>query len=185
MTERGVPPEAVVDKTLPTGRSDGRRAALIQQAASLFDAWGYHNTSVNNIARAAGIKKPTLYHYFSSKHEILFWIHEEFIDLLIARHEARLRTTMSPRQSLLEVMGDILELMDTHRGHVRVFFEHYRELPEEQQAAIKIKRDKYTAMVEAIIRTGVEQGEFSPDPPPRGAGSVRSRIENDLLSRAF
>jgi phenylacetate-CoA ligase len=40
------------------------------------------------------------------------------------------------------------------------------------------------------LRTIVGRGEpaamaLSLDPPPRGAGSVRSRIENDLLSRAF
>src|SRR5713226_5835632 len=113
--------------TQPPGRSyaDERRRSVISGAAALFDNAGYYNTSVEDIAGAVGLRKPTLYHYFKSKDEILFWLHEEFIDLLIGRQKARLATRMSPEQRLLEAMGDILELMDTHRGHVRVFFEHH------------------------------------------------------------
>jgi hypothetical protein len=57
-------------------------------------------------------------------------------------------------------MADILDLMRTHRGYVRVFFEHYRELPDEQKAAIKGKRDAYEAAVRQIIEDGVAAGEL-------------------------
>jgi hypothetical protein len=57
-------------------------------------------------------------------------------------------------------MGDFLDLMATHRGHVRVFFEHYRELADEQKAAIKRKRDGYEGSVRAIFEAGVASGEF-------------------------
>jgi AcrR family transcriptional regulator len=108
---------------------DERRQEIVRTAADLFDRAGYSSTTMEDIAHAVGIAKPTLYHYFKSKDEILFWIHEEFIDLLINRHEQRLQALLDPNQLLLEVMADILELMETHRGHVRVFFEHHRELP--------------------------------------------------------
>lgn len=131
-------------------------------AANLFDQAGYHNTTVEDIARAVGLRKATLYHYFNSKDEILLWIHEEFIDLLISRHEARRAVAMPAKQRLLEIMADILELMETHRGHVRVFFEHHRELPAAQQESIKLKRDAYEAYVEGEIARGIEDGELRP-----------------------
>jgi hypothetical protein len=43
-------------------------------------------------------------------------------------------------------MADILELMETRRGHVRLVFEHHRELPEEQHAEIAAKRRQYQQM---------------------------------------
>ena len=73
----------------PRVNADARRREVISQAAELFDRTGYHATSVAAVAEASGIRKPTLYHYFSGKDEILFWIHEEFIDLLIEKHRAR------------------------------------------------------------------------------------------------
>lgn len=148
--------------TARRGRPPGteRRRELLHRAAALFDQAGYHSTTLDDIAEASGIHKPTVYHYFTGKDDLLFWIHDEFIELLLGRHEARLRTPMPVHQMLLETMGDILELMETHRGHVRVFFEHHRELPDERRASIDAKRDRYQALVEDLIRQGVESGEF-------------------------
>ncbi|MDO8212604.1 TetR/AcrR family transcriptional regulator [Conexibacter sp. CPCC 206217] len=139
-----------------------RRDDVIRQSATLFDERGYHSTSMEDIASAVGVRKPTLYHYVQSKDEILYWIHEEFIDLLISRQERRMSTAMSPEQLVLEVMGDILELMETHRGHVRVFFEHHRELPTDEHAAIAAKRERYESAVAAVIQRGVDEGAFRP-----------------------
>ena len=143
-----------------TSNSVEKRRLLVARAAELFDEVGYHNASVEDVAEACGIRKPTLYHYFKSKDEILYSIHDEFIDLVIARQQARESLELSPAQELLEIMGDVLDLMATHRGYVRVFFEHYRELGEEQAAAIKAKRDTYEAAIRQVFARGVESGEF-------------------------
>ncbi len=136
-----------------------RRQQIITLAASLFDQ-GYSSTTMDDIAREVGVAKPTLYHYFPSKDDILQAIHEEFIDLLISRHEARDGTGLRPEQLLLEAMADILELMETHHGHVRVFFEHHRELPAEARGPIRVKRDRYEQIVEGLIGEGIEIGVF-------------------------
>ncbi len=115
---------------------------------------------MDDIALAVGVAKPTLYHYLYSKDRILSAIHEEFIDLLISRHDERATAGLMPEQLLLEVMADILELMETHRGHVRVFFNHHRELPEEVQATMRAKRDAYEQMVENLYVEGMAAGTF-------------------------
>ncbi len=142
----------------PRVNADERRRELVTQAADLFDRSGYHTTNVAAVAEAAGLRKPTLYHYFTSKDEILFWIHEEFIDLLISKEAAR--APLPAAEALFEVMADVLELMQTHRGHVRVFFEHHRELALEDRETIRSKRDAYQEAVETIVRHGVRDGEF-------------------------
>jgi AcrR family transcriptional regulator len=143
-----------------TERGEARRRQLVATAAALFNEVGYHRASVEDVAEACGIRKPTLYHYFKSKEEILYWIHDEFIDLLIARQQARESLDLSAKQGLLEIMADILDLVRTHNSHVRVFFEHYRELDEEHKAAIREKRDLYEASVHRVIQSGVDSGEF-------------------------
>src|SRR4051794_23581382 len=104
------------DGTQTTIEGQAKRRELVARAASLFNDVGYHNTTVEDVAEACGIRKPTLYHYFRSKDEILFWIHDEFIDLLIARQQTRASLELPSKQALLEVMTDVLELMHTHPG---------------------------------------------------------------------
>jgi AcrR family transcriptional regulator len=140
--------------------ADSRRREIVAGAAELFDREGYYATNMNSVARAVGLQKPTLYHYFSSKNEILHWIHEEFIDLLIEKQQARIDEGLTPADELRAVMEDVLQLMDTHRGHVRVFFEHYRELSDDDQETIKEKRDRYQGLVEDAVARGVASGAF-------------------------
>jgi len=163
-----VPPEEATSARAARRQmsAEERQQQIVTTAAQLFDRVGYAKTTMNDIAQAVGVAKPTLYHYFQSKDEILHWIHEEFIDLLIVRHERRLGEGLRPEQLLLEVMADVLELMETHRGHVRVFFEHYRELAADAQEPIRHKRDHYESMVRDLFREGISIGVFR-DTDPR------------------
>ena len=51
-----------------------RRAEICRTAAQIFRERGYDATSVSDIARALGITKAGLYHYFESKEALLFEI---------------------------------------------------------------------------------------------------------------
>jgi AcrR family transcriptional regulator len=50
--------------------SDDRRRQLLDRAVELFAEHGYDELSMAHIARAAGISKPLLYHYFPSKRQL-------------------------------------------------------------------------------------------------------------------
>jgi AcrR family transcriptional regulator len=114
------------------------------------------------IADAVGLRKPSLYHYVKSKDDILVLIHREFMELVFVRAESPGRSALSARQQLVEVMADILGLMGTHRGHVRVFFEHHRELPPKPKRQIALERDRYARMVADILSAGISAREFRP-----------------------
>ena len=83
MTPRATRPAPTSASGSPLSAADRRRRDILAKSAVLFDEFGYRETSMNDIADAVGVRKPTLYHYFDTKDEILFWIHEEFINTLI------------------------------------------------------------------------------------------------------
>ncbi|HEY8378430.1 MAG TPA: helix-turn-helix domain-containing protein [Nannocystis sp.] len=57
-----------IDPDSPRGR---KRARLLDTAIALFVAHGYRKTSIDDIARAAGIAKGTVYLYFATKVDLL------------------------------------------------------------------------------------------------------------------
>ena len=140
--------------------ADARRAEVLTLAAGLFDERGYASVSMEQIAAAAGMAKPTLYHYFRAKDEILRGIHEAFIAILLDRQDERVRLGLAPADLLLGAMTDIFGLMETHRGHVRVFFEHHRELPDGARKEIRVKRDRYEQLIRDAVTEGIRSGEF-------------------------
>src|SRR5215213_8113977 len=47
-----------------------RREQLLGVALEVFAHTGYHDTSMNDVAEAAGVTKPVLYQHFESKREL-------------------------------------------------------------------------------------------------------------------
>lgn len=139
---------------------EGRTRDIVDRAAELFDKRGYDRVSMEDIADAVGLAKPTLYHYVSSKDEILVLIHQEFMSQIFAKAEARQNRGMTAREELIDAMADVLDLMRTLRGHVRIFFERHRDLPPKDRKSIAEQRSRYTAIIRAIIVRGVAEGEF-------------------------
>src|SRR5436189_4852273 len=72
-----------VSPTRMTGAQ--RRQRILDVAADLFAARGYHSTSVAEIASAAGITKPVLYDHFPSKQRLFVEVIEQARDELVGR----------------------------------------------------------------------------------------------------
>ncbi len=137
-----------------------RKAAIMREAARLFDRVGYHGVNMEMIAEAAGLKKPTLYHYIRSKDEILFEIHDAMIDSLRKSIAARLEAGLNPAEILQGVCADIFQQMHDFPGYVRAFFEHMRELDDDRKKEIRKERNAYMAQVMEIISDGMDKGLF-------------------------
>jgi AcrR family transcriptional regulator len=137
-----------------------RRADIMREAARLFDKVGYHGVNMGTIAEAAGLKKPTLYHYIRSKDEILFEIHETMIESLRKSITARQERGLDPAEILKGVCEDIFQQMHDYPGYVRAFFEHMRELDDDRKKQIRKERNAYMAQVMDVFSDGMDQGLF-------------------------
>jgi TetR/AcrR family transcriptional regulator, cholesterol catabolism regulator len=148
-----------------TDKGVTRRREIAHAAARLFAKNGFSETGMDDIAAALKVSKPALYHYVRSKGELLFLIHDELIELLTQRLEDRLSAGLPPVLVLQAMIEDIVGAMKSHPGHLKVFFEHFREIPKPKWAVAKRKRDHYFGLVEELIETGAQRGEIVADNP--------------------
>lgn len=147
------------------GPASSRRREIVTAAARLFEERGYHHTSMDDIAAAVGIKKPTLYHHVPSKGQILLWIHDDLADDLHERLQARVDAGESPAAILLGVLSDHLEHLDREPANLRAYYEHRRELPAGEGDGSLLRRDEYFAAVRDVVARGVGSGDFAVTDP--------------------
>lgn len=141
-----------------------KQQAIIEGAAALFDAQGYHSTSMVEIARSVGISKPTLYHYYASKDRILFEVHDQLMDLLLTDHHARVAAAHDddPMGLLRAALQDLLRAVASRRGQMRVFVESYRELSASYRPLVEAKRDEYAELMTDLLRRAQASGSARP-----------------------
>jgi AcrR family transcriptional regulator len=63
--------ETIEAPSAAAAREAQRRADILEAARGLYQRYGYKKTTMDDIAKAAGITKPTIYSYFKGKKDIL------------------------------------------------------------------------------------------------------------------
>jgi AcrR family transcriptional regulator len=143
-----------------TKARNNRKQEIIEASANLFEKVGYHRASVQMIADEVGLGKPTLYHYFKSKTEILYAIHQESISNVVDKHLERVEQGLQPEELLEGMARDMLTFIKKHPGYVRAFFEHFDELDDAQKIEIRDQRNEYMRLTTTVIKDGIKSGVF-------------------------
>lgn len=145
----------------PSEAHDEKRMEIVERCAHLFDKVGYHKASMQMLADEVGLGKPTLYHYFRSKADILYAIHELHMDALMRGLEDLSRSDLHPGDRLRNACTDILRQISEHPGYVRAFMDHYPDLEGEMRNKIRQRRADYLTAVCRLIEEGIKNGRFA------------------------
>lgn len=143
-----------------TAAHDERRMEIIEHCSRLFDRVGYHRATMQLLADEVGLGKPTLYHYFSSKADLLFEMHQLHIDSLIGGLDKDAKKYTDPGMLLTRTCANTLREIAEHPGYVRAFMDHYADLEGKQRIDIRNRRNEYFTRICAIIDSGIASGKF-------------------------
>jgi AcrR family transcriptional regulator len=145
-----------------------REHDILEVAGRIFFERGYGSTSIGEIASEVGLLKGSLYHYISSKEELLFRV-------IYEAHETSLHATrvkLVGLAALDAVRAYIYEstlFVAHHPQQSAVFFSEWRHLTGDHLAKIVTLRDEN----EQLLRTLIHKGQQD--------GTIRSDIEARLI----
>ena len=103
----------------PEQASGSRREQLLAIAARLFAEKGFKNTTVRDIADAAGILSGSLYHHFDSKESMVDEILSTFQDGLFAQYDEILASDEDARTKLERAVRVSFEAIEQHGARGR------------------------------------------------------------------
>lgn len=130
-----------------------RRADLLAAARLIFAERGYHETTVEDITRAAGVAKGTFYLYFQEKREIFLAIIRELLDTIkeIGGSVAALAPGEDPLAFMARAEAAALRLMGIFQDNRALARLAYRESMGMDPGLEAMIRDFYreTAEIEA------------------------------------
>jgi TetR/AcrR family fatty acid metabolism transcriptional regulator len=141
--------------------SEEKRKTLLHAAVRVFARTGYHGSRVGDIAAEAGVAHGLLYHYFSSKEEVLRTVFRENWGELIERFRA-VETSEEPAGEKLEGVAKIL--LRTWRNDpdlVTVMVREVARSPQLESQVVEVR--EAFAIVQRIVEQGQREGAFRPD----------------------
>ena len=102
------------------------REELLDAAERLFSEQGFHATSVDSVADAAGYTKGAVYSNFGSKEDLFFAIYERRVDAALAEIESRLDAAADdPTRAIEQIAAGAAARAGGGDGWLAVFFEFW------------------------------------------------------------
>lgn len=165
-----------------------KRCDIALSAITLFCEKGIQQTSINQIAKSAGVAKGTIYLYFKNKEEIVFTIW----DILTQQHEEVFYKRINPNMSAKEKILEYYNFSECQEGFDKeqtlILFQHF------VSSMLIDKTLLYTAYFEKFFQKdydfitscfyeGIKKGEFVIDDVEMLANSIIMVLKG-LLVRA-
>ncbi len=108
----------------PRTSGDERERAILETAERLLDDRALNEISVDDLARGAGISRPTFYFYFASKEAVVLSLIEDMVEQAEARlGEALAEVARDPRAGLRKGIEDFFETFRAHRAVIKAGIE--------------------------------------------------------------
>ncbi|MGE8403698.1 MAG: TetR/AcrR family transcriptional regulator [Delftia tsuruhatensis] len=164
------------------GRSSGyddQRELILGHAAALFARSGYPGTSMNEVAQACGLSKPTIYHYFRDKYALLVDITDGHMTRLQALVDEVQAMGLPPEPRLRMLIERFVQEYAHARHAHRVLTEDVRFLQDEDRQRVV---GKERAVVEAFAQA---VAQLRPDADGAGLSKALAMLLFGMMNWMF
>jgi TetR/AcrR family transcriptional regulator, cholesterol catabolism regulator len=167
--EQPSPSGAVPRRGSATARRTAERVEqLVDIAATLFAQRGYHATSIQDVADAAGIRKGNVYYYVTTKEDLLYAIVRRHHDAALAEIES-FAGIESPIDRIVAFMRAYVRRYLIDPDAVKVFIYEFDNLGPDRRLTINAERRRYSEFLTEAIRDGQAEGSIRPELHPEAA----------------
>ena len=160
--------------------AEEKRRIILDAAVRVFARKGFHNSRVGDIAEAAGVAHGLLYHYFSSKDEVLETIFRENWGVLLERIHSVEESGEPAREQLRHVAAILIRTWRHQPDVVRVLVREIGRSAEVQQQIGELV--KPIEAIQRIVERGQREGDLRGDLDARLASTVFYGGVDELLT---
>jgi AcrR family transcriptional regulator len=120
-------------------------------AAKLFNTKGYLQTTMDDITTAARFSKGGIYHYFSSKDEILFFVLDRYMNLVLQNLEHDLEEIETAREKIQYIISRHIQLYTQNPAEAKTLLNEKYCLPRKYRRKIDRKEREYFQIVRKVL----------------------------------
>ncbi len=160
------------ERTRP--RAEPSKTQLLQAAIESFANYGYQGTSIDRIARSAGVTKGAVYYHFRDKEELLF----ATVRNRIVEFESRVLADTSPDDDTLSVLQRVIDACfvtateSNHRRFIMTLMVEALGTNPGLSEIFRLELRRMRAFLVDVVRRGQETGRVRTDLLPEEAASL-------------
>ncbi|MCJ0868227.1 MULTISPECIES: TetR/AcrR family transcriptional regulator [unclassified Streptomyces] len=147
------------------GRRQATRQKLYEAAVTLIAEQGFSATTVDEIAERAGVAKGTVYYNFASKNDLFEELLRHGVGLLTESLRTAAESTEARGGTRVEALDEMIRaglvFIDRYPAFTQLYVAELWRTNRTWQSTLMVVRREAVAVVETVLREGVERGELS------------------------
>lgn len=154
---------------------DVKREAVIRAAARAFNERGFHHASLDDIAAALGVTKPTVYYYVENKEQLLFECFLAGLKPIRAALDEAVRLEGTGRDRLKSVIRGYAAAIASEYGWCMVRA-HDQDLGPATRREINALKSEIDQGIRQLLRAGIADGSIQPLDPKLAAFAIAGAL---------
>lgn len=139
-----------------------RRGQIVAAAVELFSRKGFYRTTIQEVAKAAGISAGLVYQYVSDKEDVLLLVLLSVLDSYSREIPAALEGLTDPLDRFRAAVTAYCRVVDQRRDATVLAYRSTKSLPEDRRRLIKESEIATNGMIAACIADCVAKGLMRP-----------------------
>jgi len=139
-----------------------RRQQIVRAAIKLFSEQGYYGTTIQHIAREAGISVGLIYQYFRDKDDVLFLTLKLVLESYENEIPAALEGVEHPLERLCVALGAYCRIVDRMRDATVLTYRSTKSLRADRRTFIKEGEERTNRLLEGCLRACISGGHMRP-----------------------
>jgi AcrR family transcriptional regulator len=152
-----------------------KRDAVVSAAAKAFNDRGYHNTSLDDIAAALGVTKPTVYYYVTNKEQLLFECFRTGLQRISEAFRDAERSDRPARERLVRVVRGYAQAIASEYGWCMVRA-HEHDLGPAMGRQVNALKSEIDQGIRRLLREGVADGSIAACDPKIAAFAMAGAL---------
>jgi AcrR family transcriptional regulator len=146
-----------------------KREKIVKAAGPVLKKYGLSGTTIEAIAKEAGVDRATIYYYFADKGAIFREAIHGGLAEMVAGLEEVAASGDSPEVRLRDSMRVVMRAFEKHYPQLYIFFteDSSSVIDSELHAETIVSGRRYEDLVGEIVRDGLRQGIFQTSLPPK------------------
>ena len=141
-------------------KTNDKYQRILEASVNVFADHGFHQSTVSQIAKKAGVADGTIYLYFKNKEDILVQIFNYKTKQIFERFREVVDSADNPIEKLRNLIRRHLQEFQQDRNLAVVYLAETRQINRVMEDQIKIMSKMYFDLVAEILEQGQQDGNF-------------------------
>lgn len=164
-----------------------RKDQIVRATVDCITKHGYHNFSMQDVARTAGVSKGIIHYYFLNKDDLMMSVLDKVagdIETIIA---ADMESITSPVEKIKVFIAVTFDVVRSTKEYYQVNMDFWTQINQKKEVRQVISRHyaKFRDSCAKVIEEGVKQGVFKQVNPQHHASFIIGTIDGISLQWLF